>query len=76
MVRLKSITLWADSSFYKNKVYKKSHGHCLLKPWSRDQCECTNISHSNTQFLAERGMSNLRIMAPQTELLNSKFYFF
>ena len=27
---------------------------CLLQPRPRDQCECTNISLSKTQFLAER----------------------
>ena len=40
------------------KVYVLSF--FLLQPWTRDQSESTNVSHSKTQFLAERNMrSNL-----------------
>ena len=31
----------------------------LNQSWSRDQIVCTNISHSNTQFLAEKTKKKL-----------------
>ena len=30
---------------------------CLFESWSRDQSESTNISHSQTQFLAESSLN-------------------
>ena len=29
---------------------------CFLQSWSRDQSECLNVSHSETQFLTERNL--------------------
>ena len=32
---------------------------CLIKSWSHDQSECTNIPHRNIEFLAEKSLGSI-----------------